>query len=844
MSLVAKARAAPRRAPKPELGRAAEIERIDKDLAIYSGEPELLLGVARAMELLRAGLPEQAIAQYDLIFSRWPGASWTDGVTRDILAPPVTVQGARSVAPDAGQPLRGKTYALLIGISHYGNNIPPLQFADEDAESFAKFLESPRGGSLRRCTPKRLTECEIWLLKNEEATLAHVASAFAEFVMEHASPENRLIVLIAAHGVYPDMQTSPGYPILRQPVILTADSDYADAKVTGYLMSDLRDDAARAALVYGSAIVFADVCRAGNIGSIAGSANLQPAVAKAWNSAQIGFLMASQGHEDAYESSQFGGGHGAFSYSVLDYLTRGSLPATLRFIDIESFLVKRVQELTRNSQIPFGNANHKEMPVVYDTWRDTIKLGRAIPIDPKDTRRPKASAVLALRNPGPPQPVSPDDPISAGRLRSDEPDGAWQELERLRTDPRSPPDLVDAYRERLRTALEDRGQMIILKYLKGDQIEPLVKDFRQCAADFEAALDLSPRSTYNRSRALFCHARALMFGGKESDYTEAISLLQQSTRLDGERSYAYNALGIAYFEQAVSDARLLPLAEAAFRDAIRYAPYWAYPRHNLALLSAERGDFTSAVELYREAIKLAPAYPYLFYNLGLLFQRMNRFKDAADLYQKAANAAVNSMDYFVLLHGGRRRPEEAEALNALGTIIEKRSTEKAKEKYREAINADPEILSARHNRAVLIALKEPSSNEPEELWKELLARKPDNGPALAGYSGYLFHRGRLEDAKAEYEILLQYSPDSAAAHRGLGAVLAALRRPEEALQQYQLAGSVLPDDAKTLEGLGDTFRAEGRKNDARDAYGLAAIALDEAGKGKAGRRLLAKGPGL
>ena len=69
-------------------------------------------------------------------------------------------------------------------------------------------------------------------------------------------------------------------------------------------------------------------------------------------------------------------------------------------------------------------------------------------------------------------------------------------------------------------------------------------------------------------------------------------------------------------------------------------------------------------------MKLAPQFPYLPYNLGLLFQRINRIRDAAAQYQKALDTAVQSEKDLVLFRSDGREPEKAEALNALGTLME------------------------------------------------------------------------------------------------------------------------------------------------------------------------------
>src|ERR1700685_1062300 len=58
----------------------------------------------------------------------------------------------------------GRTFALLVGVSHYSNDPPitSLQFADKDAETFAAFLKTPIGGAL--------VDDDIRLLTNSKAT--------------------------------------------------------------------------------------------------------------------------------------------------------------------------------------------------------------------------------------------------------------------------------------------------------------------------------------------------------------------------------------------------------------------------------------------------------------------------------------------------------------------------------------------------------------------------------------------------------------------------------------------------------------------------------------------------
>ena len=136
----------------------------------------------------------------------------------------------------------------------------------------------------------------------------------------------------------------------------------------------------------------------------------------------------------------------------------------------------------------------------------------------------------------------------------------------------------------------------------------------------EAARKLTQDSLLLEGRQDFFQGRTLLFDKK---FPQAANLLEQAIRFDPGAAYGYNALGIAYLEQAQFDQAL-----PAFRDAAQRAQHWAYPLHNLALAYVETGDYRSAIRSYQQAIRLTPQYSYLPYNLGLVYQRLNRRKEA------------------------------------------------------------------------------------------------------------------------------------------------------------------------------------------------------------------------
>jgi tetratricopeptide (TPR) repeat protein len=770
---------------------------------------DLLTSTSRVAVLEDAGLAADSVVECDRIAVRWPAATWTREVSIRIAREEAGARGIR-VEPIGGKIVpKGKTYALLIGISKYrpDSGVPWLNYADKDAETFADYLQTPRGGRLRLCPEHRTDDCEIRLVENEQATLARVSSELETFVSrdDHANSDNTLILFVAAHGADPamekDWQRNAG--IRKEPIVLTWDSDYNETKVSGYLMSELRELIARQALRYGRVLVFVDVCRAGNIGSIAGSAELQPAVHEVFDlhKGNLGMFMASQRGDDAFESSKFGGGHGAFTYFVLHGLNVDKPgEQQLMFFDLLEHIRQGVSQVTLKAQLPVGHAVDERMTVAENLGERPMQLAPAVPVDKKTLRRPRGLLPSAPKTRSSAPGAQPSDDfdraLARQHLRRDEAENAFSVLDRVRADPSSSHALIASLEEQLRIALEDRGQQAILQYLRGEQSPPAPEKFDDAEKDFRAALELGPVAPFNEARMLFCRGRALLFRHK---YDDALAALRASTRLDPSRAYAYNAIGIAYLEHAASDTSLLGKAESAFHDAIRYAPYWPYPWHNLALTAIEMGRFESAIDNYRHAMEIAPDYPYLPYNLGLLYQRLNRNADAQRYYEQALKTAEQGRTSGVLFHVDGRRPEDALIHNALGTLAATRPNERAAEKeYRHALADDPLNKSVRYNLAVLLTSDDKVSAEAEALWCRNLDVDPHHLTTRLAYARYLAATARLSEAIQQFRLALNDAPDAPALRRDLAAALLATHNPNEARSVLEPALLKSGDDPALL----------------------------------------------
>jgi len=238
----------------------------------------------------------------------------------------------------------GKTYALVVGISSYAK-LPRdlwLQYPEADAKSFSDYLASPRGGSV---PVERLL-----MLTNKEATLAGIRQAFRTFLQAGPGKDDSVFILIAGHGT---VDNSGAY-------ILTYDSDPGNLAGTALPMAELHsvveDEVSRA----GHVVFLADVCRAATIAGQK-TTSLGSVVEKIGESSgEMLGLMAARPTELSLEGPEFGGGHGAFTYSVLRGLDGAADQDHDGFVsagELIDFVTADVPKLTRNKQHPrdFGN---------------------------------------------------------------------------------------------------------------------------------------------------------------------------------------------------------------------------------------------------------------------------------------------------------------------------------------------------------------------------------------------------------------------------------------------------------------------------------------------------------
>jgi len=248
-----------------------------------------------------------------------------------------------------GPGFAGEKWAVIIGVSKYKDSrIPCLRYASKDAQSLYNWLISENGG---RYSPSR-----VKLLADESATTRNIKNALFGW-LKQAIAEDMVIVYFAGHGSPP----SPDEP--ENLFLLSYDTDFDMISSTGFPMWDV-ETALKRFIKAERVVVIADACHAGGVGSafIQGrrAITIKPTTATALQSLTnvgkgIAVITASDDKQLSQEGKQWGGGHGVFTYHLLNGLNgeadyNNDNMVTLG--ELIPYLSQSVRRSTKNAQSP------------------------------------------------------------------------------------------------------------------------------------------------------------------------------------------------------------------------------------------------------------------------------------------------------------------------------------------------------------------------------------------------------------------------------------------------------------------------------------------------------------
>ena len=243
---------------------------------------------------------------------------------------------------------KGRKFALIVGVSKYkygGGGLRDLAYADADARAVRDFLRRPEGGGF--------APGDVLLLENEQATLAGVRGALDTFLPK-AGAGDLIFIFLAGHGGPDPYAPQNLYFILH-------DTKLADMPATALPMAELQealDHKVRAERL----VVFVDTCHSaglsgeGLVRTRGGENNLINLYAsKLFTETGRAVMTSSDVNEVSREGTRWGGGHGLFTWAILEGLRGGADLNSDRFVtagELFGYVRNRVRVETAFRQNP------------------------------------------------------------------------------------------------------------------------------------------------------------------------------------------------------------------------------------------------------------------------------------------------------------------------------------------------------------------------------------------------------------------------------------------------------------------------------------------------------------
>jgi tetratricopeptide (TPR) repeat protein len=276
--------------------------------------------------------------------------------------------------------------------------------------------------------------------------------------------------------------------------------------------------------------------------------------------------------------------------------------------------------------------------------------------------------------------------------------------------------------------------------------------------------------------------RAMLSLAQEK-HSEAEGLIRRIYEAGDRSPRVLTAWAETYAGRSQYDAALKLLREKAT------GPANPELERSIAAITARSGRYPDAIRLYEELLAKEPGAADLHLRLGEAYQLGGQSEKAAAAFQKA-----------VQLQPGDAVPSNALALTqiALGKRAE------AQELYRQVLAKEPDNAIALNNLAFLLA------DEGKDLDKalEMAARACRLAPAVTGFKdtvGWIYlKQQKTESAIQVFKSLVRTAPESATYRYHLGSALLAKgekQAAKEALEEALKRGPVAGDDAKVRELL-------------------------------------------
>jgi tetratricopeptide (TPR) repeat protein len=481
-----------------------------------------------------------------------------------------------------------QTYAIVIGISEY-KEINNLEFADDDARLFSDFL-----------LHDGIDSAFVYAFYNETATFNHIALAM-ESIVEKAAVNDQVLFYFAGHGANEITgEDSSGNLLLYD----SFKSNY-NAVRNGLLPISYLEEFAQKLCTKGAHMfMFADACYAGQIAEInKNSEQVLKQLSGNWcNTSKI---LSCQAKEKSIEGSKWGGGHGVFTFTLVNLFRSG-----IDYKQLPKELQRRVFEETNGKQTPYADGK-------FTFVNFAARGSKIINISAEEQH------LYALFN----------GTLTQQTLLEPAEQSAFYYCKQLQNQfPQS--GLTYKAVEQLTDTLLWLPQNIIDKYVK----EEIYINFfftMYCKIDsnllktalqqLTAALDIiKPESMlYKQTKAKkLCFNFLVAAEQNKEAFEKNRHYLDEAIALDPSAVLAHNRLGLALLKYDVNAAKV------SLDKILQLAPNWSYSYNALGMYYNFTENSRMAITCFNKGKNLNANNSFLYSNLAYLYYRTGQYDKA------------------------------------------------------------------------------------------------------------------------------------------------------------------------------------------------------------------------
>jgi len=552
-----------------------------------------------------------------------------------VLLVMLVVQG-KTIPPD---PEPHQTYALIIGISEY-KNVEGLEFANKDALAFAAFLKSKSGGEVK---PEN-----IKMFLNSKATAVNIGSAIEQF-HKLLKKGDKLFFFFAGHGDTETSNMNNGLLLLYDAPALSYWAFGDDYLEVNKLKQISENFSGRGVEMF----IITDACRSGHLsGGANGAATTSFQLKEIWSN-EIK-MLSCQPNEFSQEGKQWGGGHGVFTYYLIEGLyglanENMNEDTCMNVLEIENYLRKSViRDAAPARQTPLVSGDRWKTINCFDVseYENVIKQKENF-IPTMDVINTKGlleqmlsgqdSLLAGLY-------VQYEQAVDSGRLILPEGESA-SDYYTLIMDKLKDEQIARTMKRNFAASLQQSSMDIIKPILQLKSFNrKSVEEYQIIALELDMAIELLGEhhffSDKLKIRKLFIEAYALCeeLGQSKSEnefqddanLNEAKELLDEAIAIDSNVAYPYFQLGWIYNTQGQAEK-----ATEIYQKYFELVPNNKRAYNNLGYAYNDLREYDKAIECFEKVIELDSSYAIPYNNIGYNYARQEKLKESIPYFETA-----------------------------------------------------------------------------------------------------------------------------------------------------------------------------------------------------------------